>query len=131
MRERLLDGVYQCSLGIVNAFRLDERDSVVPIDTETENNSDALLDGSRGAAYAVIDVDHVLVTHCHQDHVGGLAAATETATGVALASRRRQSGGVGAGLLFLNVPPGFLNRILYWVYIREVPDRIPPAVIDH
>ncbi len=71
----LVENVYTVSLGAVNAFILNDSDGVVLIDTGLPGSgATKILDGVRELGKKPSDVRHILVTHLHADHIGGLAA---------------------------------------------------------
>lgn len=69
--EMLVEGVHQIPLGIVNAFLLDRGEPCL-IDTGVPGKEPDVLKALRGLGYRPEDLRHILVTHLHADHTGGL-----------------------------------------------------------
>jgi len=70
----IVENVYAVPLGMVNAFILSTADGVTLIDTGTPGSAPKILDAVRAIGKQPADVHHILVTHLHADHTGGLAA---------------------------------------------------------
>ena len=58
----------------VNVFVLEADDGVALVDTGFGFTGEALTDGLTAGGYALGDVESVLLTHLHEDHVGGAIA---------------------------------------------------------
>jgi len=57
----------------VDAYLLEDGDSLVLVDAGTPWDADTIREGVLDAGFAVADVDRVLVTHYDLDHVGALS----------------------------------------------------------
>ncbi len=76
----IVPGVYELTIGgFVNAFLL-AGDELTLIDTGTPSHADELLAAVRTLGHPPAAIKHLLVTHCHPDHSGSLAAL-QRATG--------------------------------------------------
>ncbi len=75
----------RANFGFVSAYVLARGDEVAVVDTGTGSTSE--IEAALGAlSLGWADVDHVIVTHAHGDHIGGLDAvltAAEASTGYA------------------------------------------------
>ena len=80
MAVEVLPGVYQISMGYVNAFIVAEEDGVTLIDSGLPNKKQAILKALSGAGKKPEDLKRIVITHHHVDHTGSLAALVE-ATG--------------------------------------------------
>ncbi len=60
------------SFGFVSAYVLARGNEVAIVDTGTAGNADKITDALSALSFGWHDVDHVVVTHAHGDHVGGL-----------------------------------------------------------
>lgn len=72
--QELAHGVYAVALGSVNVFLLESEDGLVLIDTGTPGSDEQLLLAVKALGKQPGDIRHILVTHWHPDHMGGLAA---------------------------------------------------------
>lgn len=77
--QEVVPGLYRVPLGVVNAY-LFVGSAVTVIDTSTPGSEDKILHAIRTLGKEPGDVDAIIVTHCHADHSGSLAALKE-ATG--------------------------------------------------
>lgn len=129
--QELFPGLYQVSLGPVNAFLLRAGGELTIVDTGRPEDTEPLLAAVREMGYRPSDVQNILVTHAHYDHAGGLAALKE-ATGAPAWMHPLDAELVRAGRAMrpYQVTPGLLNRILYWVFVRGNPETVQPASIE-
>ena len=70
---QIAPSVYQIPLRIVNAFLIDH-DGLTLVDTGIAGSEEKILQAVRDLGRQPTDVKHILVTHCHGDHTGSLAA---------------------------------------------------------
>jgi len=75
--EEIFPHIYAISLGYVNAFMLEEEDGLTLIDAGLRGNERRIWKALAKIEREPSDVNHVLVTHHHADHVGSLAAVTK------------------------------------------------------
>jgi glyoxylase-like metal-dependent hydrolase (beta-lactamase superfamily II) len=119
------------SLGIVNAY-LVESTELALIDAGASADPERVLAAVRQLGRKPSEIRHILVTHSHPDHCGGLAALKRV-TGAAAymhplaaaVARGEESGRP------LRASPGVLNRILVRAFIPRPPWRIPPVLAEH
>src|SRR5215208_4953545 len=131
--EQILPSLYRVPLKAVNAFVIDlGDDSLVLIDAGTPGDTKAILDviGELGRRSA--DVRHILVTHCHADHAGGLAELKK-ATGAPayMHPADAEMVRVGRALRPLTPTPGPLNRAVFWLFLRNGPKTLPATGVEH
>jgi glyoxylase-like metal-dependent hydrolase (beta-lactamase superfamily II) len=79
--EQILPSLYRVPLRAVNTFLIDLGDEdLVLVDAGTPGDAGRILDAVGELGRDPADVRHILVTHCHVDHAGGLVELKE-ATG--------------------------------------------------
>lgn len=125
---QVLAGVYQLNLGLVNCFMLQTDDGPVLIDTGMPEHGGKILEQMRAAGLE--KPAHILLTHCHPDHAGGLSflrAETGARTWAHPDDARLIAEGVGARPL--HPAPGAFNK---WVMlaIAKYNMAIPACPID-
>lgn len=122
--------VYQVSLGVVNAFLIN-REELILVDTGSEGSTPQLIKAIEKIGRVPGDIRHILVTHCHADHAGGLAAIQKTCNATTYMhpadATLVQEGKV---LRSLAPAPGLLNKLLFKAFIAKSPAQIIPASID-
>lgn len=73
--KELLPGLFTMSSGgIVNLFWIIDENTVTLIDTGLRGTADRVLQNIAACGSRPQDVHDILVTHCHRDHAGSLAA---------------------------------------------------------
>lgn len=130
----LTDGLYILP-GMVNMYLLDVPEGLTLIDTGFPGNETKVLDAFKALGRRASDLRHILLTHAHPDHIGGLAALKRI-TGartymhpvdIPIADR-------GGPFRPMKPAPGLLPRILFTVFTRlnatVEPCRIDQAMTD-
>jgi glyoxylase-like metal-dependent hydrolase (beta-lactamase superfamily II) len=128
---QIAPGVHLISLGIVNAYLVDG-DELVLVDTGTAGDAQRIVAAIREHGREPAELRHILVTHCHPDHAGGLAALKRL-TGAA-AYMHPLAAAVVRGAepaKPMRAAPGLLNGILCKAFIPRPPWQIPPAGVEH
>jgi glyoxylase-like metal-dependent hydrolase (beta-lactamase superfamily II) len=126
-------GVHLISLGLVNVYLIDG-DELALIDTGTRasTSTERIIATVRELGREPRDIRHILVTHSHPDHCGGLAALKQL-TGAAsymhpLAAAVVRGDETGTPL---RATPGLLNKIICRTFIPRPPWNIPPTHVEH
>ena len=127
---QITPSVFEVPLGIVNAFLVNHEELIL-IDTGLEGSTHELIQAIEQIGRVPGDLRHILVTHCHADHAGGLAAIQKTCDATTYmhpvdAAMVQQ----GRAKRPLTPAPGLLNQVLYKKFIATSPDQIPPTSID-
>ena len=129
--------VYQLSSGPVNLWLVEGRDeggpdSLTLVDTHYQGKENEILDAVRALGKDPAKIRNILLTHCHPDHVGSLAALKK-ATGAqawmhAIDARvvRGQASNDKAP-----VSPGLVNQILFNLFIKKTSGEVTPTTIEH
>jgi glyoxylase-like metal-dependent hydrolase (beta-lactamase superfamily II) len=130
--KQIFPSVSQLTLGPVNVFFIKDGDELVVVDTGYEKSEAQILAAVEALGYRATAVRNIVITHCHPDHAGSLAAL-QAATGAAVWMHHADAEVVrGRAEMVLSTPaPGLLNQILYRVFIKGVAAYVPPAVVAH
>ncbi len=124
--------VFELALGPVNIWLVDSGEHLVLIDTGYENNELLILDAITEAGKDPALLKHILLTHCHPDHAGSLAALQRITK--AQVWMQHDDAEVVRGNREMNrssTAPGLVNAILYQIFIKNVPGVVPQADIEH
>ncbi len=119
---------------IVNVFWIVDGDSVTLIDTGFAGSAETILAGIAACGRKASDVRVILVTHCHRDHAGSLAAL-KARTGATIYMHPLDAELVRQGrcMRVMHPSPGFLPGLMYRLLIGNKPAesfRIEAATID-
>lgn len=128
---QIAPGCFEISLGSVNVFLLKSENGWALIDTGFPNSADQILKAIQQLGIQATDIQHIIVTHAHPDHIGSLAAlkhATHAATYIYPADAAIAR--TGTGIRPLTPAPGLMNGLLFRLFIRS-PITLDGAVIDH
>lgn len=128
---QIVPGVYQISLGLVNAFFIDSGERTL-VDTGYPGSAEAVLRAVRELGRDPQAIRHILVTHNHPDHAGSLAALKQ-ATGAPAYMHHADAGAVRKGQITMRMKPvsGLLPGALFRLFIPRGPVSIPAAQIEH
>ena len=131
--EQILPSLYRVPLKVVNAYVVDlGDDGLVLVDTGTPDDAGPILDAVRELGREPTDVGHILVTHCHADHAGGLAQLKEATDAPAyMHPTDAEMVRVGRALRPLTPTPGPLNRAAFWLFLRNGPKTLPATEVEH
>jgi glyoxylase-like metal-dependent hydrolase (beta-lactamase superfamily II) len=126
---QIVPGVYQLSLGSVNCFLLQTDDGPVLIDTGLPEHGVRILEELR--AVGVEKLSHIMVTHCHPDHAGGLSFL-KAETGAKTWSHPDDARLIedGVSLRPLHPAPGTFNRLMHKMMTAKATSSIPSCTID-
>jgi len=127
----IVDGLWQINLGAVNAFLLDAGELTL-IDTGLPESADKIRAAVESLGRKPSEIKHVIVTHCHPDHAGGLAAIKRLTTApvymhAADAAMVRQ----GDGKRPLTPAPGLLRYLLFNLFVARRSGAIEACPIDY
>ncbi|MDQ3248708.1 MAG: MBL fold metallo-hydrolase [Chloroflexota bacterium] len=127
----IVPGLYGVATGPVNVFLLDTDDGLTLIDTGVAGSGEKILQAVRDLGKRPDDIRHILITHAHPDHVGGLAEIKQ-ATGVPVYAHPFDIGLIEAGDASrpLTPTPALLQRILFRLVIQGSPSTFPAASVE-
>lgn len=127
----LAPGLFELSLGPVRVFLLESEDGWALIDTGLPASADRILAAFRKLGHQPTDIRHIILTHAHPDHIGGLAAlkqATQAATYMHPADAPIAR--TGTGFRPITPSPGLLISLMFRLFMRPAP-LMPGTPIDH
>lgn len=130
--KEILPRIHWISLGGVNAYLIEDAGELWLIDTGYPGKGASILDALSQVGKRPEDLRHILVTHCHMDHAGGLAelqAACQATVYMHPDDAAMVEDGVGMRE-HAEVSPGLINRLVFRYGIRRVPRIIPAAHAD-
>ncbi len=131
--KEIVPGLFEISMGIVNVFLIDGDDGLTLIDTGVAGSYDKILAAIEALDRRPLDIQQILLTHCHGDHTGSLAALKERCNAPAYmhpldAALVR----VGQSMRPLTPGPNFIAKLMFRLFInRSGHDTIEPAEIEH
>jgi glyoxylase-like metal-dependent hydrolase (beta-lactamase superfamily II) len=127
----VVPGLHQVKLGFVNAFLLEGEDGLTLIDTGVPGSDGPILEAIRSIGRVPSDVRRILVTHCHADHAGGLAALKRETGGAAYmhpddAEMVRTS----RCMRPLRPAPGLIKGLIFRLISNLAPTKIEAAEVE-
>jgi glyoxylase-like metal-dependent hydrolase (beta-lactamase superfamily II) len=127
---QVVPGLYMIAAGPVNAYLLESTDGCVLIDTGLPGSSVTILDAVKGLGKQPGDIKHIVITHAHPDHIGGLAALKK-ATGADAYIHKLDApiAEAGKGFRAMKAAPGLLKHILFTLFVRPRP--VEPAKVEN
>lgn len=129
--KQVAPGLYTIPLGPVNAFLIDA-DGLTLVDTGYARSAEKVLAAVQAIGRQPTDIQHILVTHCHPDHAGSLAALKQI-TGAPATMHPLDAAVVRTGKVppHLKPGPGLVNNILFRLFIGFGPAEYDAAEIEH
>jgi glyoxylase-like metal-dependent hydrolase (beta-lactamase superfamily II) len=130
--KRIVDGVYEIRLGMVNAYLLETPQALVLVDTGFPKSTDAILASMQQRGHAPNALAHIVLTHAHPDHIGSLAALVR-ATGAQTWMHRIDAPvaeQAADGIRPVHPMPGLLPKLLF-AAMGLMPRNVESARIDH
>jgi|TARA_Y100000310_G_scaffold341624_1_gene441392 glyoxylase-like metal-dependent hydrolase (beta-lactamase superfamily II) len=129
--KQIVPGLYVIPLGPVNAFLIDS-DGLTLIDTGYAKNAEKIMEAVQTIGRQPTDIRHILVTHCHPDHAGSLAALKQSTNAPAY-MHPIDAAFVRTGKVppHLKPAPGLVNNILFRIFIGFGGAEYPAAEVEH
>jgi glyoxylase-like metal-dependent hydrolase (beta-lactamase superfamily II) len=130
--EQIMPGLFAVSLRSVNVFLIDA-DGLTLIDTGFPNNENQILEAVQAIGRQAADIRHILVTHCHPDHAGSLAALKQH-TGAPAYMHPLDAKVVRVGKMpsrGFKPGPGLINWLMFRIFIGAGDAEIDAADIEH
>jgi glyoxylase-like metal-dependent hydrolase (beta-lactamase superfamily II) len=116
--------------GLVNVYILQTLDGLAVLDTGFPGRAAKILDAVRAIGQTPTDVKHIVLTHCHPDHIGS-AAALKRETGALVWAHPLDAPMMEAGTTMRDgmcPSPGLRNRLLARLLAGRVATVEPVAV---
>lgn len=133
--ERVVEDVYRIRLGVVNAFLIARAGHLTLVDCGYPGRTGKLGDALSSLGFGWQDLRHILITHCHPDHAGSLAAVQSLAPQATTYMHAEDAALVRKGISMspdrpLKASPGLHNKLLFYGFVRNASSRIEPARVD-
>lgn len=128
--KQLADDLYILP-GLVNVYILKTDAGLVVLDTGFPGRASKILDAVRSLGKAPDDVRHIVLTHCHPDHIGS-AAALKRETGAIVWAHPLDAPMMEAGTTMRDgmcPSPGWRNLILSKILAGKVA-TVEPVKVD-
>lgn len=131
LAKQIVPGLYGISLGPVNVFLIDHEADLTLIDTGIPASTEKILRAIQELGKRPAQLKHIVVTHCHPDHAGSLAALKQ-ATGALAYMHPRDAELVvnGQASRPLGPAPGLVNHIIFKLFVRAGTAHIPAARVE-
>jgi glyoxylase-like metal-dependent hydrolase (beta-lactamase superfamily II) len=128
--KQIVDGLWQISLGAVNAFVMDAGDLTL-IDTGLPGSEAKIAAALQTIGKRPADIRHILVTHCHPDHAGSLAAIKRL-TGAPAYMHAVDAAMVrkGEGKRPMTPSPGLLRGLMYRMFVAGKSGEIEASPVE-
>ena len=128
---QVVQGLWQISLGAVNAFLIDDDGELTLIDTGLPKSDDKIVAAIESTGKNITDLKHIILTHCHPDHSGSVAALKRR-SGARVYMHPVDAVMVRKGETTrpMSPAPGLLRGLMYRMFIPKKPTPIEPCAID-
>lgn len=130
--KQVVPGLYIIPLGAVNAFLIDSEEPVL-IDTGYHaDHARQIVAAVETVGKEPADIKHILVTHCHPDHAGGLAELKRL-TGAPATMHPIDAAIVKTGYVPANLKPapGLINNLLFRLFIGFKSAEYEAVEVEH
>jgi glyoxylase-like metal-dependent hydrolase (beta-lactamase superfamily II) len=126
----VVPGIYLISFGIVNTFLIDAGELTL-IDAGVEGSERKILRAVEELGKRPSDLRHILITHLHADHTGGLAAIKK-ATGAKTYMHPLEAADYCKGITMRAIQPGkgLMGGLMTGIFSRGQNQRTAAAPID-
>jgi glyoxylase-like metal-dependent hydrolase (beta-lactamase superfamily II) len=127
---QVVEGLLQIGLGGVNAFLIDDGELTL-IDTGLPKSDDKIVAAIESTGKNVTDLKHIIVTHCHPDHAGSVAALKRR-SGARVYMHPVDAAMVRKGETArpMSPSPGLVRGLLYRMFIPKKPVPIESCAVD-
>ncbi|HET7031495.1 MAG TPA: MBL fold metallo-hydrolase [Casimicrobiaceae bacterium] len=118
---QVVGGLWQIGLGGVNAFLLDDGELTL-IDTGVPKSEDKIVAAIQQIGKNVTDLKHIIVTHCHPDHAGSVAALKRM-SGARVYMHPVDAAMVRKGECArpMTPSPGLIRKLMFRLFVKPMP----------
>jgi len=127
---QIVESLWMVPLGPVNAYLIDHGELTL-IDTGIAKSDRKIAKAIEAIGRKPEDLKHIIVTHCHPDHSGSLAALKRM-SGATTYMHRDDAAMVrkGKGKRPMKAAPGLMKKIFFQLFVAHNDGKIPAAAID-
>jgi glyoxylase-like metal-dependent hydrolase (beta-lactamase superfamily II) len=127
---QVVQGLWQVGLGPVNAFLMGDGELTL-IDTGMPSSEKKIVVAIESIGRKITDLKHIIVTHCHADHSGSVAALKRM-SGARVYMHPVDAAMVrkGEAARPMSPAPGLLRGLMYRLFIPKKPMPIEACAID-
>ena len=130
--KQIFPGVHALLLSYVYVYLIEDGNHLTLIDTGNEHDEVKILDAVRGLGKQPSDITNIVVTHCHPDHAGGLAALKKHLSAPVWMTHDDAEVVRGNKPLIKAKPsPGLLSWLLCQIFVNRVPATIPHTSVEN
>jgi glyoxylase-like metal-dependent hydrolase (beta-lactamase superfamily II) len=128
--ERVVDGVHIVPLGFANAFLIEGEDGLTLIDAGFPHKEAAVFEAIRGLGRSPDQLNHLIFTHGHPDHIGSAAAIVrETGATTYMHPLDIPMAESGGPFRPMTPAPGLLRQVMCRLFFHPN-ERVEPVAID-
>jgi glyoxylase-like metal-dependent hydrolase (beta-lactamase superfamily II) len=129
----IVEGLWQIRLGTVNAFLIGiNSGELTLIDSGFPDSAGKIVRAVESLGRKAADIRHIIVTHCHPDHAGSLAAIKRL-TGAPVYMHASDAAMVrkGESKRPMTAAPGLLRSVMFNLFVAHSSGKIEPCAIDY
>lgn len=131
MIRQISPNLFEIPLGAVNAHLIQMSNDLILIDTGSAGDETKISTALNQIGFSLSDLTHIIVTHCHADHAGSLAALQQvTHISTMMHAADAELVEKGEAKRPLTSAPGLLNKLLFPLFIAPAPASIVPSQVD-
>src|SRR5580765_6291787 len=128
--QQVVEGLWMIPLGPVNAYLL-EQGELTLIDTGLPKDEGKIVAAIEAIGRKATDLKHIIVTHCHPDHAGSVAALKRL-SGARVYMHPLDAALVRKGICTrpLTPAPGLMRGLMFRLFIPKTPPPLEACAID-
>jgi glyoxylase-like metal-dependent hydrolase (beta-lactamase superfamily II) len=124
--------LHQISLGFVSTYLIESDDGLMLIDTGIGGSEIKILAAMQALGKQPGELRHIILTHLHGDHTGGLAALKQ-ATGAAIYAHALEAPAIHAGQTMRPIQPGpgLMSKLMVRSMMKAPRPNLPGVSVEH